>query len=157
MSDTVMVIECQSCQSRFRLATSLFKDSRAIRVRCRKCGGYIVVQNPDLPVIIITPTSSDPGLTREGYTRFFRVNATDASQAPYDAEFMVNELNVPVPAEFLTRMQKADTADRARREGVAIAQEMVRNLKPLVAGVQLSAPFGRYDMAVQVAEALGPR
>lgn len=48
MTDQVMVIECQSCQSRFRLARSLFKESRAIRVRCRKCGGYIVVENPDL-------------------------------------------------------------------------------------------------------------
>lgn len=48
MVDTVMVIECQSCQSRFRLAKSLFKESRAIRVRCRKCGGYIVVENPGL-------------------------------------------------------------------------------------------------------------
>jgi len=43
-----MVIECQSCQSRFRLAKALFKESRAIRVRCRKCGGYIVVENPDV-------------------------------------------------------------------------------------------------------------
>lgn len=60
MSDTVMVIECQSCQSRFRLATSLFKDSRAIRVRCRKCGGYIVVENPDLAETGAAPAPSRP-------------------------------------------------------------------------------------------------
>jgi hypothetical protein len=48
MVEAVIVIECQSCQSRFRLAKSLFKESRAIRVRCRRCGGYIVVENPDL-------------------------------------------------------------------------------------------------------------
>jgi hypothetical protein len=29
--------------------------------------------------------------------------------------------------------------------------------RPLVAGVQLSAPFGRYAMAIEVAEAIGPR
>ncbi|MFB3776707.1 MAG: bifunctional homocysteine S-methyltransferase/methylenetetrahydrofolate reductase [Bryobacteraceae bacterium] len=74
-----------------------------------------------------------------------------------NAEFMVNELNVPVPAEFMARMQRADTAEKARREGVAIAQEMVLRARSIVAGVQLSAPFGRYDMAVQVAEVLGPR
>jgi len=45
----VMVIECEDCRSRFRLAKSLFKDSRAIRVRCRKCGGYIIVEYPDTP------------------------------------------------------------------------------------------------------------
>lgn len=44
-----MVIECGTCGSRFRLSKSLFKESRAIRVRCRKCGGQIVVENPDLP------------------------------------------------------------------------------------------------------------
>ena len=46
----------------------------------------------DLPIIVITPTSSDPSLTQSGYTNFFRVNSTDAAQGPYDADYMVNEL-----------------------------------------------------------------
>ncbi len=74
-----------------------------------------------------------------------------------NAEFMVNELRVPVPAAFLERMRRAEDAEAARREGVAIAQEMVRLVRPMVQGVQLSAPFGRYEMAVEVAEAVGPR
>jgi homocysteine S-methyltransferase len=74
-----------------------------------------------------------------------------------NAEFMVNELNVPVPAEFMERMRKADTTEKARREGVAIAREMVGRIGKLVAGVQLSAPFGRYEMALEVAEALPSR
>jgi branched-chain amino acid transport system substrate-binding protein len=45
-----------------------------------------------VPVIVITPTASDPALTRQGYRNFFRVNATDAAQGPFDAEFMVQEL-----------------------------------------------------------------
>jgi homocysteine S-methyltransferase len=74
-----------------------------------------------------------------------------------NAEFMVNELRVPVPHEYMERMHLADTADRARAEGIAIAREMVQRVRPLVRGVQLSAPFGRYEMAVQVAEAIGDR
>jgi homocysteine S-methyltransferase len=74
-----------------------------------------------------------------------------------NAEFMVNELNVPVPAEFMERMRKADTTEKARHEGVAIAREMVGRIGKLVAGVQLSAPFGRYEMALEVAEALPSR
>ena len=74
-----------------------------------------------------------------------------------NAEFMVNELRVPVPHEYMERMRLADTADRARAEGIAIAREMVQRVRPLVRGVQLSAPFGRYEMAVQVAEAIGAR
>ena len=74
-----------------------------------------------------------------------------------NAEFMVNELRVPVPEHFMERMRHVDNADKARQEGVAIAQEMVGRVRPLVAGVQLSAPFGRYAMAIDVAEAIGSR
>jgi homocysteine S-methyltransferase len=74
-----------------------------------------------------------------------------------NAEFMVNELRVPVPEEYLERMKRADSAEKARSEGVAIAREMVERVRPMVQGVQLSAPFGRYEMAIQVAEAIGPR
>jgi homocysteine S-methyltransferase len=74
-----------------------------------------------------------------------------------NAEFMVNELRVPVPADYMQRMKLADNAEKARAEGVSIAREMVSRTRSIVAGVQLSAPFGRYEMAVQVAEAIGER
>jgi len=74
-----------------------------------------------------------------------------------NAEFMVNELRVPVPEHFMERMRKVDNADKARQEGVAIAQEMVARVRKMVEGVQLSAPFGRYSMAIEVAEAIGSR
>jgi len=74
-----------------------------------------------------------------------------------NAEFMVNELRVPVPDPFLERMRLADSGDKARQEGVAIAQEMVSEVRHVVQGVQLSAPFGRYQLAVEVAEAIGSR
>ena len=74
-----------------------------------------------------------------------------------NAEFMVNELRVPVPEYFMERMRRCDNADKAREEGVAIAQEMVRRVHRMVEGVQLSAPFGRYQMAIDVAQAIGPK
>ncbi|MBV8810753.1 MAG: bifunctional homocysteine S-methyltransferase/methylenetetrahydrofolate reductase [Acidobacteriaceae bacterium] len=74
-----------------------------------------------------------------------------------NAEFMVNELRVPVPREYMDRMQRADSAEKARAEGISIAQEMAERLRSMVQGAQLSAPFGRYDMAIQVADALGER
>jgi homocysteine S-methyltransferase len=74
-----------------------------------------------------------------------------------NAEFMENELRVPVPQPFMERMRRADSGEKARQEGVAIAREMVARVRPLVEGVQLSAPFGRYRLAVEVAEAIGPR
>jgi homocysteine S-methyltransferase len=74
-----------------------------------------------------------------------------------NAEFMVNELRVPVPKEYMERMRAAESAEAARAEGIAIARQMVERVRPMVAGVQLSAPFGRYQMAIDVADAIGPR
>jgi homocysteine S-methyltransferase len=74
-----------------------------------------------------------------------------------NAEFMVNELRVPVPEIFMDRMRRVDNAEKAREEGVAIAREMVSRVSKMVQGVQLSAPFGRYQMAIDVADAIEPR
>jgi len=74
-----------------------------------------------------------------------------------NAEFMIHELRVPVPDDYCERMRRAENADAARAEGVAIAQEMVQQVRSITAGVQLSAPFGRYEMAIEVASALGTR
>jgi homocysteine S-methyltransferase len=74
-----------------------------------------------------------------------------------NAEFMVNELRVRVPRDFMERMRAADSAEKARQEGVAIAREVVKRARPMVQGVQLSAPFGRYDLAIQVAKAGDPQ
>jgi methionine synthase I (cobalamin-dependent)/5,10-methylenetetrahydrofolate reductase len=74
-----------------------------------------------------------------------------------NAEFMVNELRVPVPEHFIERMRKVDNAEKARAEGVDIAREMTLRVRQMVQGVQLSAPFGRYQMAIDVAEVIGPR
>ena len=74
-----------------------------------------------------------------------------------NAEFMINELRVPVPDAFVERMRKAGSAEAARAEGVAIAREMLTRARPMVQGAQLSAPFGRYRMALEVVEVLGER
>jgi len=46
----------------------------------------------DLPIIVITPTASDVTITQKGYKNFFRVNATDAAQGPFDAHYLVEQL-----------------------------------------------------------------
>jgi methionine synthase / methylenetetrahydrofolate reductase(NADPH) len=74
-----------------------------------------------------------------------------------NAEFMVNELRVPVPEDLMERMRRAETAEAARHEGVAIAREMLLRVRSLVQGAQLSAPFGRYEMAIEVMQVLGER
>jgi 5,10-methylenetetrahydrofolate reductase len=73
-----------------------------------------------------------------------------------NAEFVNNEVpGVSIPPSVMERMRKADTGDRARAEGVKIARETLLEIRDLVQGVQITAPFGRYAMAVEVAQVLG--
>jgi homocysteine S-methyltransferase len=73
-----------------------------------------------------------------------------------NAEFMKNDLRVSMPEEIMLRMAQADTPDAARREGIKIAQEMLEAVRPLVQGVQVSAPFGRYTVAAEVIASVLP-
>ena len=73
-----------------------------------------------------------------------------------NAEFMKNDLRISMPEEIMLRMAQADTPDAARLEGIKIAQEMLNAVKPYVQGVQVSAPFGRYDIAAQVVAGVLP-
>jgi homocysteine S-methyltransferase len=75
-----------------------------------------------------------------------------------NAEFMKNDLRVSMPDEIMARMAKTTSPEAARAEGVRIAQEMLTEARPMVQGVQVSAPFGKYIAAAQVlglAEAVG--
>src|SRR5262249_12182044 len=74
-----------------------------------------------------------------------------------NAEFIVNELLVPLPENSVETVRRVDSAEKGREDGVAIAQDMVKRARTIVQGVQLSAPFGRYQMAIDVAEAIGLR
>lgn len=67
-----------------------------------------------------------------------------------NAEYMKNDLRVAMPEEIMLRMAQANTPDAARAEGIKIAQEMLAAVRPLVQGVQVSAPFGNYEAAAEV-------
>ena len=70
-----------------------------------------------------------------------------------NAEFLANEVpGVSVPADVLERMRKAQDKgkDAALAEGVAIAREMFQRVRPAVQGIQVSAPFGKVEVALEV-------
>lgn len=70
-----------------------------------------------------------------------------------NAEFMQNEIpGVEIPQEVMARMAKATGKDEGLAEGVEIAKEMIRAIAPRVAGYQVSAPFGRVELALKVLE-----
>ncbi len=68
-----------------------------------------------------------------------------------NALFLKNEVpGVIIPDEIMSRMEKADSKEAARREGILIAREILDTVKSSVAGVQISPPFGRIQSAVDV-------
>ncbi len=67
-----------------------------------------------------------------------------------NAEFMKNDLRVSMPDEIMARMSATTSPEAARAEGVKIAREMLAEARPMVQGVQVSAPFGKYLVAAEV-------
>jgi homocysteine S-methyltransferase len=68
-----------------------------------------------------------------------------------NAEFLANEVpGVVVPESVLERMQRVTDKDAAREEGLAIARETLQEIRHMVEGVQVSAPFGRVQYALDV-------
>jgi methionine synthase / methylenetetrahydrofolate reductase(NADPH) len=74
-----------------------------------------------------------------------------------NAEFLANEVpGVTVPEPVIARMRRASerSKEHAVAEGIAIAREMLERVRPSVQGVQVSAPFGRVELALQVFDRL---
>ncbi|MFZ4616006.1 MAG: bifunctional homocysteine S-methyltransferase/methylenetetrahydrofolate reductase [Rectinemataceae bacterium] len=68
-----------------------------------------------------------------------------------NAQFMATEVpGVEIPEEIMKRFEGAMSPEAARDISVAIAAEMYRSVLDRVQGVQLSAPFGRVDLALRV-------
>ncbi len=74
-----------------------------------------------------------------------------------NAQFMNNEVpGVSVPDDVMERMRVASEKGKefGLREGVLIARETLERVRDRVAGVQVSAPLGRIDLALQVFDGL---
>jgi homocysteine S-methyltransferase len=70
-----------------------------------------------------------------------------------NAEFLANEVpGVSVPESVIARMRKAGdrSKEHAVAEGIAIAREMLDRVRGAVQGVQVSAPFGKVELALEV-------
>ena len=56
----MMVVECDSCHSRFRVKKSLLDGASMIRFRCPTCDGFILVRNPFMQKIASVPSPTPP-------------------------------------------------------------------------------------------------
>ena len=68
-----------------------------------------------------------------------------------NAEFLHNEVpGMQVPDSVRERMRKAGGGPEARKEGVAIAREMLSVVRHRVAGAYVMPPFERFELALEV-------
>lgn len=68
-----------------------------------------------------------------------------------NAEFMKNEVpGVTVPDSIMNRMAKFESKEDQLKMGIEIAQEMIFDIKNAVNGLQVSAPFGRYQLSIDI-------
>lgn len=68
-----------------------------------------------------------------------------------NAEFLHNEVpGMQVPESVRERMRKAGSGPAARKEGVAIAREMLSAVRHRVHGAYVMPPFERYELALEV-------
>ena len=70
-----------------------------------------------------------------------------------NAEFLANEVpGVSVPDHVIARMRRAGEKSKEAgvAEGIAIAREMLDRVMPIVQGAQVSAPFGKVELALDV-------
>ncbi len=76
-----------------------------------------------------------------------------------NAEFLHNEVpGMQVPEATRERMRKAGSGAAARKEGVAIAREMLHAVRGRVAGAYVMPPFERHELALEVVDGfLDPR
>ena len=72
-----------------------------------------------------------------------------------NAQFMQNEVpGVVIPEPIMQRMEAVSTKSRDEQlaVGIEIARESVEAVRDIVAGIQVSAPFGRIEIALAVIE-----
>ena len=68
-----------------------------------------------------------------------------------NALFLKNEVpGVFVPDSVIEKMEKAKTKEDGLKYGVEIAQGIKEKIAPFVSGYQISAPFGKVDIALQI-------
>ena len=123
----------------------------------------------DLPLVVVTPTSSELSITQKGYRNFFRVNANDAVQANVAAQFLVDKLGARRVAllhndtEYGVGLRDQMTRALAERGAEAVlvlqvgeGQESYQNEIPQIqqanpdaifyAGYEIEAPYLRFEV-----------
>lgn len=130
-------------------AHDLEREVRRYRLKV-EAGAEMAVTIP-----VFDPPALERLLARLGDDRVPVVATVWPLATAREAEFFEHQLaNVPVPEALAERMREAEAANRQREEGLAIACDLARALRPMVDGLLVVAPGGRVDDALEVLDAV---
>jgi branched-chain amino acid transport system substrate-binding protein len=86
----------------------------------------------DMPILVITPTASEQSLTAQGFTNFFRVNASDDIQAEVAAGFLINDLQA----------RRIAVVHNDTSYGQGLANSLIRQLESRGASIAVKLQVG---------------
>jgi len=70
-----------------------------------------------------------------------------------NAEFMNNEVpGASVPEKIMDRLKQENTKEGVMNTGIEVAKETIAEIKPYIAGIQASMPFGKLEYPIRVLE-----
>jgi hypothetical protein len=127
---SALLVECEACKSKFRLDPSLFKGAKAIRVRCRKCGGGIIVRNPgphpasEIPATPGAATSTAADYTFESITELWKERYREARNGKSDI------VDVRKTEDFVNKHEISESSFMALRNTGESYLSLVKGISP---------------------------
>ncbi len=132
-------------------ALDIEREIRRLNEKAKAGAEFIITQ----PVFAVEPLLKFIGRIKNLNT--FLIAGIWPLASARNAEFMKNEVpGVVVPDEIIERMKSHESKEAQRAEGIKIAVETISKIKDQISGVQVSAPFGNINTAIEVIQASKP-
>lgn len=131
--------------------SALNPDEEIRRLRYKiEAGAEFIVTHP-----VFDPADLSGFLERAGGVSLPVIASVRPLEDARRAEALANEVpGVRVPAGFVQRLLEAEEQGRAAEEGIVIAREIARSLRPIVQGIQVAVTPARLGAAMEVLAAL---
>jgi homocysteine S-methyltransferase len=124
------------------------REIERLRMKCEAGAEFAITQ----PVFDFS--ALEAFVERAGCTGLYWIAGVWPLVSLRNAEFMKNEVpGVHVPDVLIHRIGRFEGKEDQLKAGIEIAVEMAGQVRKLTSGIQVSAPFGRYQLALDILSA----
>jgi homocysteine S-methyltransferase len=126
-------------------APNLDEEIRLLEFKI-EAGAHFILSAP-----VFQPELLDGFLRRIRHLRIPVIAAIRPLISYHDAEFLNNEVpGTAIPECAMTLLREAGSPDLEREHGIKLARQIVTTLRGMVQGIEVIAPAGHCDVALQV-------